>query len=331
MDANNNTNRSDYSNNSDQVNMPSLVAIAAFVILVNSVVIFLFCRSETLRRNTSNYLLLSLAISDLMTGAVNIPIFLGCIRTRGKLICSLVNTFHQFTAISTCYHILVITMDKYYAICRPLKKRVAYLKPVYCKVLCAVWIGSAIIAFAGYAVEKIKGPNLIYGSFSLVAILAIPYTVMVWAYVVMFRKIRQNRKNVSRHRNRASSQAKCLAVFASMAILYAACWTPWYITIFLYRLKIAHLHLLFEPLTYIRYATSLINPILYTWLKADFLAECKLIFLTSARKKPSNSLSTYMRNKHLFSSIRQKNEDLADNGNEVACIGDNNSILSTTA
>ena len=301
---------------------PILVPIAVPVVCINCVVIILFCRSHALRRNSSNFLLLSLAISDLMTGAVNIPLFVGCFRSRSQHVCLLVYGFHHFTATLTCYHILAITVDRFCAVCRPLQRRGKHLKPIFCKVIFGLWTCSGVVAFSAFAVKPATDADIIYGMLYLVVVFVLPYMFIVWAYAVILRTIRQRKKRFSFNNNKGmrssysaktASDLKCILVFATMATLFAVCWAPWYVTTALLKFSINIVHL-YKPFAYIRYATSILNPILYSLFKADFLAELKSLLGAKASHRRNSSVKSLISKHVRTSSARSRDPTSADNG-----------------
>ena len=105
--------------------MYRLLPIAIAIIVSNGLVFYLFYKRKSLR-NSSNYLLLGLAVCDFLTGAVSIPYFI--IFNFNVVPSRMFDQFafwmfalHTFMAVSAAYHILVITAEKYLAILQPLR------------------------------------------------------------------------------------------------------------------------------------------------------------------------------------------------------------------
>ena len=95
-----------------------LIPIAIIIIIANTLVLVAF-REAKKSRALANYILISLAISDLMTGVVNIPLFVIVFFT--SIVSSstvrfylgfLVTVVHTTTAVLPMYHILfAISLD----------------------------------------------------------------------------------------------------------------------------------------------------------------------------------------------------------------------------
>ncbi|XP_022788166.1 N-formyl peptide receptor 2-like [Stylophora pistillata] len=143
--------------------------------------------------------------------------------------------------------------------------------------------------------------------FSMVIVFLLPYTVMVYFQVIMFRKI-QRRSFKSGKRERLSCSAvnrkvkntkRSLIIFALMAFFYAICWFPWYlVSLFInlwFRLSYEAQNVLWKfahAFVIMRYLASIVNPALYTFLKRDFFESFKTIVLRRTSKKRNNSQAT---------------------------------------
>ena len=283
-----------------------LIPVALLITIANGLVLVLFARRKQLR-TAPNYVLFSLAICDFMSGVMNIPLFI--IVAFTPVITSLelqfylsilVSVLNNLTAISTCYHILVATTEKYMSIIWPVTHRLISRKTV-ATVLGVVWALSILVAFLPFAWVNMEDSEtqaklqLGHVIFCLVAVFLLPYSFMIYAFVVIFKWISTQGKTRSQslskqHLSRqASLEKRCLILFASMATVYLVCWLPWYILMLLFkvydkrnRLQIpAHVFVLF------RYATSIINPALYTFFRRDFRTALKSLL---RKRRPHSPL-----------------------------------------
>ncbi|XP_020631769.1 5-hydroxytryptamine receptor 2A-like [Orbicella faveolata] len=296
--------------------LPQLLPIGFLIVLTNFVVFLLFYSSQSLRK-PSNYLLLSLAICDFLNGFVNIPLFLLVfIRVvKGSkflvLLCA-VEVSHNFIAITAACHIVLITAAKYLAVMRPLKYHVIK-KRTMLLVIGGAWIISALVAAAPIGWFSMRNrkerTGLIletaFNVFCLVAVFVVPYTFILFAYITMFRKVCKrnhhrglNRRTRSRSRKKKKTERKCLIIFATMATVFVVCWFPWFVLRLIYSLigqrLIQHdpvaMMITAQVFLIVRYLTSFINPLLYTFFKQDFWSALKrTVIKMSSREKISNS------------------------------------------
>ena len=224
--------------------LPQLLPISLFIILTNIVVFILFCSKPELRK-ASNYLLFSLAICDFMNGSLNIPLFIVIFipvvdQTQYASFLCAMEVSHNFVAIAAACHIFLITAENYMAILRPLKYHVIKKKTVFLAITGA-WLSSALLAAAPIGWFSLRlGKNPIglvletsFNILCLLTIFAAIYTFIICAYVTIFRKVRdrnanQNNRQRFKTQKKRRNEYKCFTVFATMAIVFAMCWLPWF-------------------------------------------------------------------------------------------------------
>ena len=300
-----------------------LLPIAIAIILCNGLVFVLFCRKKCLR-TSSNYLLLGLAICDFLTGAVNIPYFVifhfpvvpPSMRADFNYWLFIV---HTLTAVSAAYHLFIITAEKYSAIIRPLRHYLVTKKMVF-KVLAVIWILSTLIGITPLIWKNSQSLPLCFAIYSivcLVLVFVIPYTFMIYAYIVMFKAITSKRRPSSSHRGvtsrqrrRRTSDRKCILVFALMAAIFAICWLPYFTIMTVLNIK-GYLRIRIEltpPIAkaaevfaFVRYITSVVNPLLYTFFKRDFSRALISILFKSNNRTNLASRQSFLRHRSVTS------------------------------
>lgn len=277
--------------------LPELIPIAILVTLTNGLVFLLFYKRQSLRK-AANYLLLSLAICDFLNGSLNIILSLVVLipvvpehsTTYVALVCA-VEVSHNFVAITAAFHILLITAEKYMALMRPLRYRVIKTRTMLLAITGA-WLISGLIAASPifWFADRLSSNKIalllefIFNVFCLVVVFIVPYTLMLSAYVTMFRKVVKKRKPKSgRVFRKKGNELKCLVIFATMATVFALCWLPWFVLRLFF--SIAHLEWM-KPnwnlvenaakiIVITKYLASAINPLIYTFFKQDFWKEIK--------------------------------------------------------
>ena len=272
-----------------------VLPIAVVIVLTNSLVFYLFAKRKSLLTST-NCLLLSLSLCDFMTGFIAIPLFIilaiGVLDINPAASVQLglfVPTFNNSLTISAAYHILLITLEGYYAIKKPFVHRQLTKKSML-KIALVVWLTSAVIAFMPYAwfrkmfTDRISYQKIQFGyiTFCLTFVFLVPCILIVVSQVRMFKIIAERGRCALTRRGtsqqRARQDKKCLIIFALMAFIYLACWLPWFVLSLCFSLwfpksqeTIAILNNLSKVFVIFRFVTSVINPVLYTFFKRDFL------------------------------------------------------------
>lgn len=284
--------------------IPELVPFSVAIILANSLVFVLFIKKITLR-TPANYLLLSLAGCDFFTGCVNIPLalmaFTQVVPYPGLSdLFYLVAVLHNFTAVSTGFHILVITLERYLAfswnVTRPASKDAIF------KLLCAVWGASAVIASVPFFWKtqlKEKSPRaanlqLAHAIFCLAAVFILPYTFIIYAYANMLKGIKNARQQRqlaqnSRNQQRSNERRWSVVIFITMGILYLVCWLPWFTLTLIFAVdpffNSDELNTISHVFIVVRYCNSVLNPVLYTFFKKDFFVAFKQVILRRRREE----------------------------------------------
>lgn len=295
-------------NNQSETNytdIAKLLSIAAVIVILNSLVFYLFLKNRTLR-TTSNSPLFSLAVCDFFSGFVVIPLFTIVFFTplvqsqRTKFYMGfLVTVLHNFVAILSVYHILTVTAERYLAIKFPLKHLALDHKSVNI-VLALVWVFSLLISFVPFTWINKTYPvlqpvsfkfTLVFTIFCMVFALVLPYIFLVYAFIDMFkavyggsRKRHCENSGFLRHtkisKRRSTGERKCLMLFVIMASVFLVCWLPWFVIFLLYQLPLdfSKMRVPSEVSLLIRYTSSAVNPLLYTFLKRDFNQALKFVF-----------------------------------------------------
>lgn len=87
------------------------IALATFIVITNSLVLILVARKIYLRSIT-NLLLCSLALSDLLTGLVSVPLFMTCNIIRGLAVCLTEEQLSRFISASIVTHLMSVVIDR---------------------------------------------------------------------------------------------------------------------------------------------------------------------------------------------------------------------------
>ena len=288
------------------------IVLALLIIAVNLSVIVLVWKKNVLHK-WPNYLLVSLAFSDLSTGLFGLPAALACtlaIGARSCIFCSMSYTFIKFISISTILHLLTVTYERLISIVYPLRHRNA--KPVHYKlVLVAIWSISltvAVVPFAWYDSEKCVGDEenakqwLVYTATTLILFLVLPMILFIFAFVSMFLAARSHLRKQGRLMARVPGsesppalnaslrkEARVALLFGLMWIIFLICWGPYFAANILDEMAEVETDLpetFTEAANVLRFLTSLLNPLLYSFAKKDFCQALSISCLTRRKLAP---------------------------------------------
>ena len=264
----------------------SLSILSVLIVLSNFCVCLLVYLKKALRTNT-NWLMVSLAVSDILTGGILLPVYL--IEPNSVVTGYLVCLILLWGVANLC----AVTYDRYIAIIKPLEY--PYRAPKILKrALVLSWLLPAIYSLLPLFWDT--NPDLKIHKAYMVCLqffgIVVPYIFITFAYVRMFRHVRQslamkkNMKSLRVHkseRRRISSDAKVAKVFSIVASAFLLCWLPIiYITTAKIINRIEVIPGALPVVSLFTVATgSLVNPFMYAFLKPDFKMSIRNCFTRS--------------------------------------------------
>ena len=263
-----------------QFSLTGVMAVLACI--ANGIAVFLFLRKPRLH-TAPNYFLFSLSISDLSAGLLLIPLGITRSAFYPDPVWKVRATYFfmdGFISFSTVYHVTVTTLDRYVAILCPLKHYVLTKKTAKV-IIASVWVLAISFKSIQLHWDLTKNETFIlknefwWNIFRLVVLFGFPYPVMIYAFIRIFIAIRKRKNkelsaspNCRKKRTQQRNQErKPVVIFLLMALLFAGCWLPWFVTAF------RSLNLPFPDsfiVLILRFLTPITNPLLYTFLKEDF-------------------------------------------------------------
>lgn len=274
----------------------ALGVVAMAILTVNSLAIAALTRKKLLRRRTSIFLI-SLACADLIVGMFSVPMYIYQLVTRWKDPTSLstrstifkaYQVIDIFSGLASVFTLTAIALERTYAIGWPLKHR-AYNPKFYSILLSSVWILASFLS-ALYLLFQYELLQLRVFFYFMMATLFLSTFVMIIAYVIIWIKARELRKEYKNRRSRRLFQRTtekerrlAMTLFIVTAV-FIFTWMPFQIlniiffftcTSFpcgppdtvIYFCKLLH------------YANSFLNPAIYSTRIPDFWKAMKKMLL----------------------------------------------------
>ena len=265
----------------------SLGILSVIIVVANCSVGALVCFNKTLRTYT-NWFVLSLAVSDFLTGGVLLPIVL--IKPASLV----TDYFITLILLSGVANVCAVTYDRYVAIIKPLLY--PYLAPnLFKRALVVSWLIPTIYTLLPLAwdTDPTKTIHIVYIVCLEVFGVVVPYIFITFAYVQIFRQVRRSltmRKDFKSARDqrkehqRLSSDAQVAKVFCIVSTAFLLSWLPILYSTTIYKV-FNRPDLLPDVLVTISLFTiatsSLVNPLIYAFLKPDF----RVLIQNFSRKK----------------------------------------------
>jgi len=271
-----------------------LIVVCVLIIVFNGVVIALMHRKESLR-TCGNIILVSLALSDLMSGLIGIPLIFGCSITNtaatpptAACVCSVL--FMRFMAISTVLHFALVACDRYVMIIFPMTYQTLVTLPRAVFALITIWLIPPVVAtmqLAWYKNENLrekKEEDAVYMLILIVAFVGVPLLSMLCLYghiiVLCIRHLyalRARRANLGNGTSSSRSIGRDFrgtVILISMLVVFAGCWLPAFFLMVLQKyIKVPFMPSFSWVLCYIlfaRFIPPMTNPLFCVLGKRDF-------------------------------------------------------------
>ena len=190
-----------------------VLALFSFITILGNLLVITAVVKEVYLRTVTNYLIVSLAIADIMVGGIVMPFSISHELTNqiwyyGPEWCDLWHSFDVLGSTASILNLCIISLDRYWAITDP----IAYpsrMSPCRVSILIAfVWLCSAGISFPAIAWWKaVTPPDLpsnmciftedsAYLIFSSLVSFYFPTIVMCFVYLQIYRAARDQRKSI---------------------------------------------------------------------------------------------------------------------------------------
>ncbi|XP_043255061.1 gonadotropin-releasing hormone II receptor [Colletes gigas] len=259
-------------NNSNNVELPidmrfneghvvSIIIYSALMIVSavgNTTVLVLIMRRKRASKSRIHIMLMHLAIADLLVTFLMMPLEIGWAITvswkAGDAMCRIMAFFRVFGLYLSSFILVCISMDRYYAIIRPLQlwdvdKRGKIM-------LCFAWVGSMLCSMPQMVVFHLEThPNITwysqcvtfnifptytheitYSLFGMVMMYCVPLFVIIYTYTSILLEIRRRTRKSEHDKIRRSSMGfltrakiRTLKMTVIIVAVFFICWTPYYI------------------------------------------------------------------------------------------------------
>ncbi|KAM9495236.1 trace amine-associated receptor 1-like [Clarias gariepinus] len=240
----------------------------------------------------TNYLVLSLAVTDLLLGGfVMPPNAIRSVETCwyfGTLFCKIHNSVNISLCTASIINLCFIAVDRYYAVCKPLLYRTIITPFITLIMICICWSISFTVGFGGiffglnilvtenFHNEGCEGGCVLLQSAasstaSSLLVFYFPGIIMISIYTKIFCVAKKQVKSIQVSKNKAQliiskDEKKATKTLALVMGVFLSLWTPFFIcniidpfTGFLIP------HVLFEMMGWIGYLNSTCNPIVYAF------------------------------------------------------------------
>ena len=260
----------------------AFIVACFFIVTGNLLTIVVFALTKKLRKK-SLFLVMNMAVSDLLLGAVSLPIyiflkadFLGLRKVKWNQYFHFYYMFFDiFLSQVSLITAVLISLERFHAICWPFRHRVlsmrAYKFGIFITWALAFFVSSILIVLDWLNLEK--------GSF---------YAWMTWALIMLLIvcgcnigiRRRSRARLVSSHNRLNIESLTYTLLFVSFLAL--VCWIPFVIMNYFYYvcgISASWFFLAYEIANFLNYFNSCVNPMVYAYRVPEFRQASRLCCL----------------------------------------------------
>ena len=240
---------------------------AVAIILSNSLSITVLLKRRFRRR--SLYLPIDLAIADLLVGLFAVPIFMIAVISESKLVPQVaIDCVDMFTGLSSIFTLTVISLERLFAISRPLRHRQLSSRS-YAIAIATPWI----LSLAVTSVRVLQHYSIVTRHQILTVItiitLSTPLLITCTSYCVIWRKLSSRIQNGARAR-REARLSKTLFLITGTFVLT---WLPFQVLVVVVHMCVPcrkmHIVVVFV-VKLLQFSNSFINFLIYCLRMPDY-------------------------------------------------------------
>ena len=268
------------------------------IVILNIITIIVFLKQRQLQRK-STYLIIHLAIVDLLVGAVSAPlnIYFGdigrdCGLWKFERI-SLIKIYvcyvlRYFLPLTSLFNLVVISLERFHAIFRPFRHRVLR-KWVYGMCICVIWL-AFILCGSADVISMERGVNSLKRHAMHMSYYGICVFVICVSCILVVIKVRH--RSLPRHYGATISERKLTITLVLVALASLVSWLP----LVIFSLSViatnreitnqlswqteSHVRVIVTALSF---GNSLLNPIVYALRMPEFRMAVLRLFHKASR------------------------------------------------
>ena len=285
--------------------------LSFFIIIANSLILLLIWRKRRLR-TTSNMILASLAVSDLLTGLVAVPMVIICSAVLKLGVCITMDISNRFLAFSSVGHLTLLSVDRYIRVTKLLQYPSIVTEERLGWALAFTWVFALLASMVQLTwilqptIDQgtLNRIDLGYDFFHMVALVVLPLFLMSVIYTKIFIHLRRqsneihselsgrsgSRMNVGRRKINEKKIASFFIAMIAVFIIGLFFYFLWAImddleAIEFHSISPKTMNAIVTSIVFFRFLTALCNPLLCTFMKQDFLDALKSLATGSRRSE----------------------------------------------
>ncbi|KAM9339672.1 trace amine-associated receptor 1-like [Symphorus nematophorus] len=268
----------------------SVLIMCGNLLIITSIIYFRKLHTPT------NYLILSLAVADLLVGVLLLPfstmLAVSSCWYLQDLLCKVRGSLDVFLATSSIWNLCFISVDRYYAVCQPLMYRMKINVRVTVIMILLCWIVSALnaisITILGVSQGLSNNRCVLFQKRSL-AIIGIsfgfyfPAIIMSTIYLKILMVAQRQAHSIQnttcqRTKSESKMEKKATKTLAIVMGVFLICWSPFFLCMTFNPLSNYKIPApLIASFKWLGWSNSLLNPFVYAFFYSWFRSAFRMI------------------------------------------------------
>ncbi|XP_053737536.1 trace amine-associated receptor 1-like [Synchiropus splendidus] len=258
----------------------SIVTVCGNLLVLVSVTYFRQLHTPT------NFLVLSLAMCDLLVGAVVFPLSMKSSESSCRRLYDSLCRVRGILDVSLCscsiLNLSCISIDRYYAVCHPLTYKSKINSHVVAGMILLIWTVSAMIGISflfAHSHRAVCGePCLIANAAGLLFSFYLPVLTILLIYLRIFLVAHQQARSIQKVTNASRMERRATRTLVIVMGVFLACWLPFFLCTTVRSFSNILLPSSFvETLNWLALSNSMLNPFIYAFFYSWFRAAFKII------------------------------------------------------
>lgn len=196
----------------------AIVSIASLLAIILNVLVIIAVKQKKQLQKPPNFLLASLAVADLLVGAISMPLFIAemliaPLEISFEHICMLGLVDVHLTSclsLSSIQHLTVIAWERYMAVRKWKEYKATVTKGRVKKLAIAAWLVAILTVFALFIMVAIGVDQSVVGKWYIVAAVWVVFCfiLIIYFYVTLYLEVRSRRRNLIIQQLHALIEAK---------------------------------------------------------------------------------------------------------------------------
>jgi len=258
------------------------IVMSPIIVLGNVLVLLAVWKDplKKLRSWPSNFILVSMALADLLVGLVVCPItaywgWVIFVKEQSPFDLSVIFAINVFSVNVSFGHMFLLTVDRVFAVVTPLEYRAKVTNKRVVIASCVCWIYFLVF---GCSFLMLRDYFAIMGAVYNFQLLFILFSMLIMYLVIMFRfhiyskaRVKEQEKSSKSRLIILQREKKLFKAITAVICAFLICYLPWFIVqMLIYLCKPCHPNLSWLMISFgfsgsLTYANSGLNPILYSW------------------------------------------------------------------